>query len=219
MALSYCFLQAIKVKRGYSLTVIASISGTVNRIGLSDVVIDVAGIGYLVSLTTKTALEIKLGQAITLHTAHIIREDSQSLFGFDSEEELMAFNLLCSVSGVGPKSALSVIGTIGVEGLSRAVATADDGLFKAVSGIGPKTAKLIVLSLTGKLVTGAYSAASSSSQVANVTSALVGLGYQDKVVRKIVEDAAKALPDSTDQELLRFALSQLSNAKKIGKDD
>jgi len=199
--------------------VIASISGTVNRIGLSDVVIDVAGIGYLVSLTTKTALEIKLGQEITLHTSHIIREDSQSLFGFDSEEELMAFNLLCSVSGVGPKSALSVIGTIGVEGLSRAVATADDGLFKAVSGIGPKTAKLIVLSLTGKLVTGAYSAASSSSQVANVTSALVGLGYQDKVVRKTVEDAAKALPDSTDQELLRFALSQLSNAKKIGKDD
>jgi len=76
-----------------------------------------------------------------------------------------------------------------------------------------------VLSLTGKLVTGAYSAASSSSQVANVTSALVGLGYQDKVVRKTVEDASKALPDSTDQELLRFALSQLSNAKKIGKDD
>lgn len=198
---------------------IASISGIVNRTGLSDVVIDVAGIGYQVNITTRTALEIKLGQAISLHTAHIIREDSQSLFGFDSEEELMAFNLLCSVSGVGPKSALSVIGTIGVEGLSRAVATADDGLFKTVSGIGPKTAKLIVLSLTGKLFTSSEGEASPSSQVANVTAALVGLGYQDKVVRKTVEDSAKALPDSSDQELLRFALSQLSNSKKIGKDD
>lgn len=198
---------------------IASLTGIVKRVGLSDAVVEVAGVGYLVNLTTKTALELKPEQEVKLHTAHVIREDSQSLFGFVSEDELLAFTLLCSVSGVGPKSALSVIGSIGVEGLSMAVAKADDGMFKTVSGIGPKTAKLIVLSLTGKLVTTNSIFPAASTQISNVIAALVGLGYQDRVVRKTVEDAAKGLPNATDQELLRFALTQLSNAKKVGKDE
>lgn len=219
MASSNRIFQAIKVIGSYPLPVIASISGTVSRVGLSDAVIEVNGLGYLVNVTTRSALELKVGISVKFHTAHIIREDSQLLFGFQSEEELAAFNLLCSVSGVGPKSALSVIGALGVEGLSKAVASADDSMFKSVSGIGPKTAKLIVLSLTGKLVSVANQSAPSSIQVANVTSALVGLGYQERSVRKIVEEASAAHPECSEQQLLRFALALLSNARKIDTDE
>lgn len=219
MASSYRFLQAIKVIRGYSLPVIASISGTVSRVGLADTVIEVGGIGYLVNVTTKTALELKPGLNTKFHTAHIIREDSQALFGFLTEEELVAFSLLCSVSGVGPKSALAVIGSLGVDGLAQAVGSADDAMFRSVSGIGPKTAKLIVLSLTGKLVSAITQSTPAPSQVTNVIAALVGLGYQERAVRKTVEDSAATNPTATEQELIRFALSQLSNARKIGNDE
>lgn len=198
---------------------IASVSGTVSRVGLADVVVDVAGIGYIVNVTTKTALDLRLGAEVRFHTAHIIREDAQSLYGFASEAELLSFNLLCSVSGVGPKSALSVIGSLGVDGLSRAVASADDSMFRSVSGIGPKTAKLIVLSLTGKLVASDGAIATSSSQVENVTSALVGLGYQERTVRKTVEVSASLHPQFTEQDLLRFALTQLSSARKVVHDE
>jgi len=198
--------------------VIASISGTISRIGLTDLVIETSGIGYHVNVTASTALDLRVGQSRKLFIAHIIREDSQTLFGFESEEQLQSFNLLCSVSGVGPKSALSVIGTLGVDGLARAVATADDSMFKSVSGIGPKTAKLIVLSLTGKLVSDA-SSSPISTQLSNVTAALVGLGYQERSAKKAVEDALVLTPSVTDTELLRGALAQLSSARKVVTDE
>jgi Holliday junction DNA helicase RuvA len=122
-------------------------------------------------------------------------------------------------ASVGECVGVAVIGSLGVEGLSKAVASADDSMFKSVSGIGPKTAKLIVLSLTGKLVSVANQSAPSSIQVANVTSALVGLGYQERSVRKIVEEASAAHPESSEQQLLRFALALLSNARKIDADE
>lgn len=198
---------------------IASISGTVSRVGLADTVIAVGGLGYLVNVTTKTALELSLGLEVNFHTAHIIREDAQFLFGFHSEDELVAFNLLLSVSGVGPKSALSVIGSLGVDGLSKAVASADDAMFRSVSGIGPKTAKLIVLSLTGKIIAPEGSGAHVSGAVISVTSALVGLGYQERTARSTVEETALANTEANEQELLRLALSRLSNARKVTSDE
>jgi len=198
--------------------VIASISGTINRLGLTDLVIEANGIGYQVNVTSSTALEIRVGQTTKLYTAHIVREDSQTLYGFQTEEQLQSFNLLCSVSGVGPKSALSAIGTLGVDGLAQAVATADDSMFKTVSGIGPKTAKLILLSLTGKLISDSASAPM-SSLLSNVTSALVGLGYQERAAKKAAEDALALTPSVSDTELLRAALAQLSSARKVSADE
>lgn len=218
MASSYRLFQEIKVVNGYPLDVIASISGTITRIGLADVVIETNGIGYLVNVTAKTSLDLRVGISTKLFTAHIVREDSQTLFGFESEDQLQSFNLLCSVSGVGPKSALSVIGTLGVDGLARAVSSADDSLFRPVSGIGPKTAKLIVLSLSGKLV-GASTGTANTSQVINVTSALVGLGYQERLAKKAVEDALNLTPEAAATDLLRGALSQLSSARKVSADE
>ncbi len=195
---------------------IASISGRVSHVGLGDLIIETNGVGYAVNVTTKLALEVRLGTELTLRTAHIIREDSQSLYGFMNSEELSAFNLLCSVSGVGPKSALAVMGTLGVDGLAQAVAGADDSMFRSVSGIGPKTAKLIVLSLTGKLALSGVQDKPSSSSEANVVAALIGLGYQERAAKKAVEDIAVA--NLSEAELLRGALSQLANARRVSND-
>lgn len=195
---------------------IASISGRVSHVGLGDLIIETNGVGYAVNVTTKLALEVRLGAELTLRTAHIIREDSQSLYGFMNAEELSAFNLLCSVSGVGPKSALAVMGTLGVDGLAQAVAGADDSMFRSVSGIGPKTAKLIVLSLTGKLALSGVQDRPSSTSEANVVAALIGLGYQERAAKKAVEDIAVA--NLSEAELLRGALSQLANARRVSND-
>ncbi len=151
---------------------------------------------------------------LSLHIAHIIREDAQTLFGFQSEDEIEGFNLLCSVSGVGPKSAMSVLTHLGVDGIATAVATADDSMFKSVTGIGPKTAKLIVLSLTGKLVSVDGSSKGSSSSESSVIAALVGLGYQEKLAKNAVENALKINPQSNESELLKLSLSNLSSGRK-----
>lgn len=198
---------------------IATLTGKISRLGLSDAILDVGGVGYLINLTTQTATKLSVGQDVKFHTAHIFREDSQSLFGFSSEEELNAFNMLCSVTGVGPKSALATLGSLGVDGLARAVTTADDTLFRAVPGIGPKTAKQIVLSLTGKLVATESTTIAVTQQVTNVVSALVGLGYLERTIRKTVELVATEEANLSDQELLKSVLAKLSNARSVGNDE
>jgi Holliday junction DNA helicase RuvA len=177
-------------------------------------VIECGGVGYLVHVTPEVYQQSFSKNEFSLHTAHIIREDAQLLFGFESEEELNGFNMLCTVNGVGPKSAMSVLAHLGVSGLAQAVATADDSMFKSVTGVGPKTAKLIVLTLTGKLVTSTAAEAASGGSEAAVVSALVGLGYQDKLAKAAVELALKSSPNLSESELLKLSLANLSSGRK-----
>lgn len=193
---------------------IAHLTGSVLRRKAGQLVLNVSGVGYLVNVTPEVYQASFTQSEFSLHIAHIIREDAQILFGFLEEEELETFNMLCTVNGVGPKSAMSVLAHLGVSGVSQAVATADDGMFKSVSGIGPKTAKLIVLTLTGKLVTGESSNSSSTRSQQSVVSALVGLGYQEKLARAAVESVLKQGADLSESELLKSALSNLSSGRK-----
>lgn len=193
---------------------IAHLTGSVLRRKAGQLVLNVSGVGYLVNVTPEVYQASFTQSEFSLHIAHIIREDAQILFGFLEEEELETFNMLCTVNGVGPKSAMSVLAHLGVSGVSQAVATADDGMFKSVSGIGPKTAKLIVLTLTGKLVTGESSNSSSTGSQQSVVSALVGLGYQEKLARAAVESVLKQGADLSESELLKSALSNLSSGRK-----
>lgn len=193
---------------------IAHLRGTLLSRKAGQLVIDCAGVGYLVNVTPDVYQLSFSQQELSLHIAHIIREDAQTLFGFQTEEELQGFNLLCSVSGVGPKSAMSVLTHLGVDGIATAVATADDSMFKSVTGIGPKTAKLIVLSLTGKLVSVDGTSKGSSSSESSVIAALVGLGYQEKLAKSAVENALKSSPQSSESELLKLSLSNLSTGRK-----
>ena len=196
---------------------IASLKGTVTRSSTGQIVLDVNGVGYLVNLTVQTSSELAVGKEILLNISHVIKEDSETLFGFVTFEELEAFQLLCSVNGVGPKSALAVLGQLGVSGVEEAVSTTNDEMFRSVSGIGPKTAKLIVLSLTGKLVSGGNSNTSANSQT--VINALVGLGYAERQAKSAVDSVSKQDASLPEQELLKRSLAALSLSRKVTKDE
>jgi len=191
--------------------VIASLNGIVARKDVASIVLDVSGVGYLVSVLPQTTSNIRVGDQILLHTAHIIREDSQSLFGFETSDELSVFQLLCTVNGVGPKSAMAVVGQLGVTGVGEAVNTANDEMFRSVTGIGPKTAKLIVLNLSGKLVLGDQPSSSVSDQV---QAALISLGYQERVARDAIKQSNETNSSLSEGELLKSALLLLSKSRK-----
>lgn len=193
---------------------IAHLAGTVLRRKAGQLVLNVSGVGYLVNVTPDVYQASFTQSEFSLHIAHIIREDAQLLFGFLEEEELDTFNMLCTVTGVGPKSAMSVLAHLGVSGVSEAVLTADDTMFKSVSGVGPKTAKLIVLTLTGKLVTSDSPSNSVTSSQQSVVSALVGLGYQEKLAKSAVESVLKTQSNLSESDLLKNALANLSTGRK-----
>jgi Holliday junction DNA helicase RuvA len=198
--------------------VIASVRGIVLATTGSGAVIEVGGVGLAVQITPQHALTLRPGHETTIHTALIVREDDLSLFGFATRDELEVFDLLRGVSGVGPKSALGVLATLTPDDVARAVAAEDDAPFRKVSGIGPKTAKLIAVSLQGKLLAASGSPAAAparGSTTSDVVAALVGLGWNERLASQAVDEAYAEADDSdraTVPALLRLALSRLGPA-------
>ena len=190
---------------------IASLTGMVLSSSNGQVVIDVAGVGYLVHTTSSTVGSVSEGARASFHTSLVVREDAFTLFGFVSKSELEVFELLRSVNGVGPKSALSILNQMSVEQIAQAVAEESDAAFKAVSGIGAKTAKLITLTLSGKM-SAPSSRGAPSNQSETAVNALVGLGWSERQARDAVHEVGN--PGMTDKELLKAALKNLSKARK-----
>jgi Holliday junction resolvasome, DNA-binding subunit len=197
--------------------VISSLRGTVLSLSGGSAVIEVGGVGLAVQLTGDHALSLRLGDTAFVFTSLIVREDALSLFGFADKEQLDVFELLLGVTGVGPKSAMGVLAALSPERIAAAVDAEDDAVFRKVSGIGPKTAKLIVLSLAGKLVVtrrpqAAASARPVSSLGDSVLVALVGLGWPERVaaeaIAEVVADHVEGERDSVPA-LLRLALARL----------
>jgi holliday junction DNA helicase RuvA len=199
---------------------IASLRGTCVDVAGSTVVVEVGGVGYAVTVTPAHALTIRHGAEIFLRTALIVREDEFALFGFESVDALRVFDLLRSVSGVGPKSAMGVLGAMTPAEIARAVADENDAAFRKVSGIGPKTAKLIVVALAGKLVTFELPAVAPTSAAGHpaaddVVTALIGLGWREDAARTAVDETVASAPGVAamgTQALLRAALATLRPA-------
>ncbi|WP_314425863.1 Holliday junction branch migration protein RuvA [uncultured Microbacterium sp.] len=199
---------------------ISSLHGSVLHSSSDQVVIDVGGVGFSVAVPGDVAHTATVGERLLLHTSLIVREDALSLYGFADRRELEIFGLLISVTGVGPKSALGVLSHLTVDQIAEAVNAEDDAPFRRVSGIGPKTAKLIVVQLAGKVQPTGITAKSSTSGapdvVDQVTAALVGLGWSEKVA---AEAAAQTAAEATDAEraavapLLRRTLAMLGPAR------
>lgn len=199
---------------------ISSLHGTVLHASADQVVIDVGGVGFSVAVPADVAHTARVGERLLLHTSLIVREDALSLFGFAERDELEVFGLLLGVTGVGPKSALGVLSHLTVDQIAEAVTAEDDAPFRRVSGIGPKTAKLIVVQLAGKVHAApvpAGRATPASTDVADqVTAALVGLGWSEKVA---AEAAAQTLEQASEAErssvaaLLRRTLALLGPAQ------
>ncbi|MEA9985128.1 MULTISPECIES: Holliday junction branch migration protein RuvA [Subtercola] len=197
---------------------IASLRGTVLGVVGTGAVIEVGGVGYAVQLTPPHALSLRVGVEAFVLTNLIVREDALSLFGFVDTESLEIFALLVGVTGVGPKSAMGVLAELSAAEIARAVNTDDDAVFRRVSGIGPKTAKLIVLSLAGKVAAfgaghaGRPSFAAAPSVRDDVLVALVGLGWNERSASDAL-DAVLGAASDTDQQsvqvLLRRSLTEL----------
>lgn len=195
---------------------ISSVRGTVLSALGSTVVIEVGGVGLAVTVTPQHALALRVGSEAMLRTALIVREDDLSLYGFATAEELDVFDLLRGVTGVGPKSAIGVLAALSPAEIAAAVGAEDDAAFRKVSGIGPKTAKLIVVSLAGKLIappqTNATVGGRASTVAQDVTVALVGLGWPERVAANAVDEILADAPDDDRQSvpaLLRRALAAL----------
>jgi Holliday junction DNA helicase RuvA len=201
--------------------VIASLSGKVIALETGSAIIDVSGVGYLVSLTAPTVNKIALDSTVRIFTTMIVREDGFSLYGFLSTVDQKIFDLLRSVTGVGPKSALGILSAMNSDEIINAVAAENDLAFKQVSGVGPKTAKLIVLTLAGRLGVGAsVSSTPKQSEVALVVSALTGLGWSERIALDVAQQAQSSLGvKGSTNELLKEALSRLGSSKSIGAGD
>lgn len=211
---------------------ISSVRGPVLSALGSTVVIEVGGIGLALQVTPATALSVRLGDEARLATTLIVREDSLTLYGFPTAEELAVFELLVGVTGVGPKSALGVLAVLTPNQIALAVQAEDDAAFRKVSGIGPKTAKLIVLSLAGKVAVTSTAAATarpagSTSVAASVQAALIGLGWSERVAAQAVDDtlsdaSAHASADASGSvpgvaTVLRLALARLGPAHQAAE--
>jgi Holliday junction DNA helicase RuvA len=195
--------------------VIASLRGTVLEAAGSLLVLEVAGVGYAVTVTPDHALSVRHGEVVLLHTAMVVREDDIALFGFQSREELAVFDLLRGVTGVGPKSAMGVLAALSPSDIAAAVVAEDDAAFRKVSGIGPKTAKLIVVSLTGKLIDIRPAAPVAAPRGADVLVALVGLGYPERSAQAALDDVLAERPDERQTAVLLRAALQLLGPQAV----
>lgn len=197
---------------------IASLRGTVSAKTANQLVIDVSGVGYLVHVTPKTSSRLTTGSECGIFTVMIVREDSMTLFGFESSLEQELFDLLRSVTGVGPKSALAILGALSTAEIASAVALDNDSAFKAVSGIGPKTAKLITVTLAGKLshlvLVDQTDESSNETNFGSVVEALVSLGWAERAAQEAVREVSQSLKKGEGREIvLRQALSRLGANK------
>ena len=174
-----------------------------------DLLIDVAGVGYEVQLPLTSFYKLpEVGKEAVIYTHFVVREDAQLLYGFATVEERAAFRQLIKISGVGPRTALSVLSGMGVADLAQAITQQEAGRLVKVPGIGKKTAERLLLELKGKMGAdiGAPAHAASDAQ-ADILQALLALGYNDKEAAA----ALKALPlDVGVSDGIKLALKALA---------
>lgn len=195
---------------------IASIRGTVAEIGLDRCVLETGGVGVLVHATPAALAGLRRGSQGMLHTELVVREDSLTLYGFDSPEARTLFLTVQTVSGVGPRLALAILATLEPDELVRALGTEDVKALTRVPGVGKRTAERMVLELKDKVgpvvgVGGAGPAGGAASMpaAAEVAQALEGLGFPAAEAEKTATAVLASDPDLGPAEALRLALRSL----------
>jgi Holliday junction DNA helicase RuvA len=161
---------------------IAQLTGSVRQLTTEKVILEVGGVGYLISITPRTSSQITMGSVITLSTSLVVREDSMTLFGFLDSKDRDIYEVLQTVSGIGPKVALAITGAMTPDALAQAIASEDIGAIEKVPGIGKKGAQRLILELKGKLVSSSNAPQISSHSAVRdqLLSALTGLGFSSK---------------------------------------
>ena len=200
---------------------ISLLSGTVRSIHSDRLVVEVGGFGLSVLVTPATTTQVSLGAQIQLFTSLVVREDSLTLFGFVNEESRSLFELVQTVSGIGPKVALSILGALTPEDLSRAISQEDIGAIEKVPGIGRKGAQRLILELKGKISDFGTAHKSAHHQPVwreQLTSALVSLGFtakdSDAAINSVVAEYAENGVEPTEIELSELLKKALQSGRR-----
>lgn len=199
---------------------ISLLTGTVRSIGLDRLVIEISGVGLSVSVNHATSSGVSLGSTVQLYTSLVVREDSLTLFGFLSEQARTLFELVQTVSGVGPKVALSILNVLTPEDLGRAIAQEDVLSIERVPGIGRKGAQRMILELKGKIADLPEADTYKAHQPAwreQLISALVSLGFSpkesDNAIGSLVQRLQSEGVDAATLDMSDLLKDALANGK------
>jgi Holliday junction DNA helicase RuvA len=189
---------------------IAGLEGTIAQLGVDHAVINVAGVYYRVAMPTSSLAAIgQVGDVARVHTYMYVREDQLALYGAHEERQIRLFETLLSVSGIGPKAALSILGTMPVDALENAIAEGNVDLLTRVPGIGRKTASRLVLELKGKLdLVAAAGISATPTAAADAVDALSGLGYSAAEIQAALSNLPRDTTLDTE-EIVMHALKRL----------
>ncbi len=196
------------------------LSGTLVEKSPSGIILDVGGVGYELHVPVSTFGRLPaLGSTVKLLTRFVVREDAHILYGFISAEEKRLFELLISISGIGPKTALTALSGVETSALRRAIVRGDVEVLKSVPGIGRKTAERIVIELREKLAAEGLESGAELPQAAgpaagpaeDAVEALIALGYKRPGAKQAVEKAIKTRSSEklSVEELVRFSLQHV----------
>jgi len=200
---------------------ISLINGVVRSIGSDKVIVEVGGVGLAVSVTTQTGSQLNLGVPVQLFTTLIVREDALTLFGFLDEESRSTFELVQTVTGIGPKVALAIMGSHSPQTLAAAIAQEDISAIEKVPGIGRKGAQRLILELKGKISDFGTSHKSAHHQPVwreQLTSALVSLGFtakdSDAAINSVLADYAESGVEPSELELSELLKKALQSGRR-----
>jgi Holliday junction DNA helicase RuvA len=197
---------------------ISLVNGVVRSISLDKVIVEVGGVGLSLSISQKTSAQLNIGVPVQLFTTLVVREDALTLYGFLEDGDRVLFELVQTVSGIGPKVALSIVSALSPSQLAIAISQEDISAIEKVPGIGRKGAQRLILELKGKLTDFGTTSKTDRHQPVwreQLTSALVSLGFNAKdsdaaisqVVARLSEDGVDA-QNLELSDLLKRALSQ-----------
>ncbi len=184
---------------------IASISGNVINKNPNSLIVETNGVGYLVYVSSEVISSINIDDPIKLMTYMVVREDTQALYGFLTKAEHSLFSMFVSVSGIGPKVALAILGSARVEELKTAIGRNDSAIFTIISGVGQKTAERLILELKNKI--GFTENGADNGDSAEVINALSSLGYNMYEIRQVL---GKVSAGNSLEEKVKEALKLLS---------
>lgn len=185
---------------------IGSLKGKVQAKATNYIIVETNGVGYKVFVTPILLAQLQVGESVFLCTMTYVREDQITLYGFQTLEELEFFELVLTVSGVGPKSGLGIMSLASLSMIKSAIVSEDPSVFTKVSGIGRKTAERVIIELKDKLKN-QVDAAPVAKEHSDAMDALLALGYSQQEAR----DALKSVPTTVEslQEKVKLALKAL----------
>jgi Holliday junction DNA helicase RuvA len=190
---------------------IATLRGEITQIEENAIIVETGGVGLRVAVPRPLRERLKAGEAVFLYTHLVVREDAWFLYGFESQADRDLFTTLLGVDGVGSRTALSVLSTLNLDTVQRAVFGDEPDLLSRVPGVGKKTAQKMVLYLHDRLkpVSGLEKIASLSDSDSEVLAALTALGYSVVEAQTAIQSLPKDAPEDVE-ERLRLALQQFT---------